>query len=56
MSDGGKGDKPRPLSVSKEEYDNRFELIFGKKNKPVTEDTKDEEISSTEETLNDKNT
>lgn len=37
MSDGGKGDKPRPLSISKEEYDNRFEAIFGKK-KPKVED------------------
>ena len=33
MSDGGKGSKPRPFSVSKEEYDNRFEAIFGKKKK-----------------------
>lgn len=33
MSDGGKGDKPRPLSVPKEEFDNRWETIFGKKTK-----------------------
>ena len=33
MSHGGKGDKPRPYSVSKEEFDNRFEAIFGKKKK-----------------------
>jgi hypothetical protein len=31
MSDGGKGSKPRPFSVSQEEFDNRFEAIFGKK-------------------------
>ena len=31
MSDGGKGSAPRPFSVSKDEYDNRFEAIFGKK-------------------------
>jgi hypothetical protein len=31
MSDGGKGDKPRPLSVDREEFDNRFETIFGKR-------------------------
>lgn len=31
MSDGGKGCKPRPFSVTQEEYDNRFEAIFGKK-------------------------
>jgi hypothetical protein len=33
MSDGGKGSAPRPFSVSQEEYDNRFEAIFGKKKK-----------------------
>jgi hypothetical protein len=33
MSDGGKGSKPRPFSVSQEEYDARFEAIFGKKKK-----------------------
>ncbi len=32
-SDGGKGSKPRPFSVSQEEYDARFEAIFGKKKK-----------------------
>jgi hypothetical protein len=31
MSDGGKGDAPRPYSVSQEEFDNRWETIFGKK-------------------------
>jgi hypothetical protein len=36
MSDGGKGSKPRPFSVSQEEYDNRFEAIFGKKKKQET--------------------
>ena len=30
---GGKGSKPRPFSVSQEEFDNRFEAIFGKKKK-----------------------
>jgi hypothetical protein len=28
---GGKGSRPRPFSVSQEEFDNRFEAIFGKK-------------------------
>ena len=28
MSDGGKGSKPRPLSVSDQEYANRWEAIF----------------------------
>jgi hypothetical protein len=30
---GGKGSRPRPFSVSQEEFDNRFEAIFGKKTK-----------------------
>ena len=29
----GKGSSPRPYSVSKSEYDDRFETIFGKKKK-----------------------
>lgn len=31
MSDGGKGSSPRPYSVSKEEFDNNWERIFGSK-------------------------
>jgi len=27
---GGKGSKARPFSVTQEEYDNRWDLIFGK--------------------------
>jgi hypothetical protein len=34
---GGKGSKPRPLSVSTEEFDNRWELAFGKKKKTDAE-------------------
>lgn len=30
MSDGGKGSKPRPFSVTQEEYDRRWEMIFGR--------------------------
>jgi hypothetical protein len=30
MSDGGKGSKPRPFSVSQYEYDNRWDAIFGR--------------------------
>ena len=33
MSDGGKGDKPRPMSVKYEDFANSFERIFGKKEK-----------------------
>jgi len=28
MPDGGKGSRPRPLSVSQEEYDKRWDAIF----------------------------
>lgn len=30
MSDGGKGSKPRPFSVTQEEYDNRWDAIFSR--------------------------
>lgn len=30
MSDGGKGSKPRPLSITQQEYDSRWDAIFGK--------------------------
>ena len=35
MADGGKGSSPRPFSVSREEFANSFELIFGKKDMQV---------------------
>jgi hypothetical protein len=28
MNDGGKGSKPRPFSVSQEEYEKRWDAIF----------------------------
>jgi hypothetical protein len=31
MSHGGKGDSPRPFSVSQDEFNGRHEAIFGKK-------------------------
>jgi hypothetical protein len=34
MRDGGKGDKPRPYSIPLEEFDNRWDNIFKKKDKP----------------------
>lgn len=37
MSHGGKGDKPRPFSVSQQEFDNRWDNIFGKKKKTEVE-------------------
>lgn len=30
MNQGGKGCKPRPFSVSQQEYDNRWDAIFGR--------------------------
>lgn len=30
MTDGGKGSKPRPLSVSQAEYETRWDAIFGR--------------------------
>jgi hypothetical protein len=39
MSDGGKGSRPRPFSVSQQEYDNRWDNIFSR-------DLKDEKSDS----------
>ncbi len=33
MSTGGKGSKPRPLSVPRKQFDDNWERIFGKKKK-----------------------
>ena len=33
----GKGSRPRPFTVSQEEFGNRFEAIFGKKKKTDAE-------------------
>ena len=30
---GGKGSKPRPYNISREEFDNKFDTIFGEKKK-----------------------
>ena len=56
MSDGGKGSKPRPFSVSQEEYDNRWEHIFSRdlKNKDDNTGTSKNEyqdVLSTEDAL-----
>jgi hypothetical protein len=45
---GGKGCKPRPFSVSQEEYDNRFEAIFGKKKKSEEEKFDDKVVMKDE--------
>jgi hypothetical protein len=41
MSDGGKGSKPRPLSVSNDEYANRWDAIFGRDQKAKQEEALD---------------
>ena len=38
-SDGGKGSKPRPYSVTQEEYDKRWDAIFGRDELEEDEDT-----------------
>ena len=41
MSDGGKGDRPRPISVSQAEYDSRWDAIFArdlKKEEPKSDE------------------
>ena len=52
MSDGGKGSKPRPFSVSNEEYANRWDAIFGKdKPEPKPEVPKTEPQTTTDPSL-----
>ena len=61
MSDGGKGSAPRPFSVTQEQYDNRWDAIFGRDLKPA--DLKDntgvdkneyQDVLSTEDCMIDK--
>ena len=42
MNDGGKGSSSRPLSVSNEEYANRWDAIFGRDPREI-EDAKNED-------------
>ena len=48
MSDGGKGSKARPYSVSNEEYANRWDAIFAKTT--PEEDEVDKPTRNNEET------
>jgi hypothetical protein len=46
MSDGGKGSKSRPFSVTQEEYENRWDAIFQRdiqkeENKETENETED---------------
>jgi len=51
MSDGGKGSKPRPFSVTQHEYDNRWDAIFGRdlKEKEKRENALDEMVRINQE-------
>jgi hypothetical protein len=44
MSDGGKGSKPRPRAVSDEEYESRWDVIFGR-DKPKEAEPESETIA-----------
>jgi hypothetical protein len=50
MSDGGKGSKPRPISVSDEEYANRWDAIF-QRDKPKEQEALMKGIESENERL-----
>lgn len=39
MSDGGKGSKPRPFSVTQDQFVQNWDLIFGKRNEKDTSQT-----------------
>jgi hypothetical protein len=50
MSDGGKGSRPRPFNISQQEYENRWEYIFGRDLKEENKTTNDyQDILSTED-------
>jgi hypothetical protein len=56
MSDGGKGDRPRPLGVPMDKFDESWEAIFGKKTKmpqPEMKETKNGQRDKTSEVRND---
>lgn len=39
MSDGGKGSKPRPYSVSQDKFADNWDIIFSKKNEKQANQT-----------------
>ena len=45
MSDGGKGSNARPLAIPRNEFEDRFEAIFGKKENKKDDKVKDNESS-----------
>ena len=50
MSDGGKGSRQRPRSVSNEDYANRWDAIFGRdlknKNSNIPENNRQDNLSN----------
>ena len=49
MSQNGKGSKPRPLSISQEEYDKRWDEIFKRHDKIKKEVEYYQDLLSTED-------
>ncbi len=49
MSDGGKGSRPRPLSVANEEYATRWDAIFARDQKAKQERALDEMVRISQE-------
>jgi len=49
MSDGGKGDKPRPYSVDRETFSNNWDAIFKKNNYQDVLSTEDCAVDALEE-------
>ena len=47
---GGKGSKPRPYSVTQEEYDKRWDAIFGRDESEEDEDNELDDEDYDEET------
>lgn len=45
MGDGGKGSRPRPFSVSQEEFDGRWDTIFKKQKSVATEESNDDVVA-----------
>jgi hypothetical protein len=48
MSDSGKGSRPRPYSVSQQEYDTRWDAIFGRDGLDDTPAQKSEQVEQSE--------
>lgn len=49
MSDGGKGSKPRPYSVTQTEFGDNWDRIFGKKNEKVSDTNTTNEANQSSE-------